>query len=673
MRTIFGITLTLILASLALAVPVAVIPNGGAGVGSLSVINPATGMVERSLVTAIATGFITNFSFAITNTGESAAVLGYVQRNPGPTDYILSAVNLRTGRITGQRELSFAAPRGPVMVATNPKASVLYLGYVDSSANFHIQALDPITLHVILDSNLGANGGQAMTVSPDGKTIYLNGFDYAAVVAVQASNLKLIGTVSLSDSSYAAVSPDSSTLYVAAGKYPNMTLTEINAATLQVTQVVPLAEVSVLFGLAISPDGSQLYLSGQANFQGTDIFTLDLATQALMAVSVEVSGAGTSTIVVSPDGTVYVGNASEVVVFDPASQSVRGTFSVFGVGSLALNSTGSRLYFLNESSAALAVTGPPPSQTILGAAATGPLSNAAYDATNKLLLVADTAYNVEVLDARTFEPAGNLFLGILNDCCAGNVYLTASAGSGFAIIDVTSEVLRFDPVSLMPTGTLSLPHSPNYLVSYSQPMMSGSTLYVPFSFSFNGSLSRGPARFADSTRTLGNGIFVIDTLQMKLLATWPFPALPLLGLAPGQGVAYVAVPAAQQMVDLDEIDLSTGKIIRRVQIPEGLNPLNPHSNPAVSPDGSTIYLTTSNTLYTFNAQTLAITNTVTGIGLTDGLNSLTVSPEGKYVYGGTTAPCGPCFEQIVSTSSLEVIGAIPVSTAYPQPALFLGN
>lgn len=667
MRTIFGIVLSSIFASQALAATVAVIPNGGARVASLSVMNPATGMVERSLMTAIATnGVILNSSFAIANTGGSAAVLGYLQGNGGSAPvYILSAVNLSTGRITAQRELSLVPPKGPVMVAANPKASVLYLCYLDSSSNFHIQAIDPITLHVILESNLGANGGQSMTVAPDGETIYLNGYAHPAVAAVKASNLKLIGTVPLADSSYTAVSPDSSILYVAAGKYPDMGLTAVNTATLQVMQTVPISSVSVLFGLAVSPDGSQIYMSGQANFQGTDIFTLDLATQALLAVPVVVAGAGTSNIAVSPSGTVYVGDASEVVVFDPASQSVTGTLPVFSTGSLALNSTGSQLYFLNESSSTLAATGPTPEQTILATAVTGPLSSAAYDATNNLLLVADTAYNVELLDANTFQPAGNLFLGILNDCCAGNVYLTANAGSGFAIIDVTPEVLRFDPVSLKLTGTVSLPNSPNYLISYSQPVMSGSTLYVPYSLSFNG----GPVRFAGSARFPGNGIFVIDTLQMRLLATWAFPALPLFGLAPEQGVAYAAVPAAQQMVDLDEVDLSTGKVILQVRIPEGANPLNLYSNPAVSPDGRTVYLTTSDTLYTFNAKNLAVTNTVAGIGLT----SLTVSPDGNYLYGGTSVPCTACSEQIVSTSSLKVVGSVPVSTAYAQPALFVGN
>ena len=105
-----------------------------------------------------------------------------------------------------------------------------------------------------------------MTVSPDGQTIYLSGYGYAAETAVQASNTRLIGTVPLSQPCCAAVSPDSSTLYVVAGSYLGMAVTVVDTATLQVTQSVPLASISVLFGLAISPDGSQLYLPAQVKF-----------------------------------------------------------------------------------------------------------------------------------------------------------------------------------------------------------------------------------------------------------------------------------------------------------------------------------------------------------------------------------------------------------------------
>jgi len=153
---------------------------------------------------------------------------------------------------------------------------------------------------------------------------------------------------------------------------------------------------------------------------------------------------------------------------------------------------------------------------------------------------------------------------------------------------------------------------------------------------------------------------------MKHVATWPFPSLPLIGLAQGASVAYAAFPAGDRKLDLEEIDLSTGMIVANAQVPGAASY---SSNPAVSPDGSTVYLFSGNTLYTFNAQTLAITNAVTGAGLTN----LAVSPDGSYLYGGTPVPCTDCSEQVISTSTLRVAGTIPVSTAYPVPALFVGN
>jgi hypothetical protein len=153
---------------------------------------------------------------------------------------------------------------------------------------------------------------------------------------------------------------------------------------------------------------------------------------------------------------------------------------------------------------------------------------------------------------------------------------------------------------------------------------------------------------------------------MKLVATWPFPALPLLGVAPGASVAYAAFLAGDQKLDLERIDLSTGKIVGHVQVP-GAN--SSFSNPAVSPDGSTIYLFSGQALLTFNAATLAQNGTATGYEL----SNLTVSPDGSYLYGGTTPPCQECSEQIISTASLQLVGTIPVSTAYAERVLFLGN
>jgi outer membrane protein assembly factor BamB len=650
MRIVFG---EILLALFALHAPGAVrtiIPNGGAGVGSLSVINPATGMVERSLPTAIGDTPINNSGFSLMNADDSAAVLAV-----SSSAYLLSVVNLSTGKIAAQKALSVPQPPSPALIAANPKTSFLYLTYRDASRNTHILKISSVTLGVVDDSNLGSKVGLSMTVSPNGETIYLTGYGYAQVAAVKASDLKPIGTVPLSDSWDAAVSPDSSTVYVVNGQYPNIALTYVDTATLQVTETVPLVSVSVVFGLAISADGSQLYLPGQADFQGTDVFTIDLATQALMAVPAVVTG----NIVASPHGPVYVGDGSDVVVFDPASQSVTATFQAFSNGSLALNSSGSELYFLNEFGSSLAETGAPPSQTVIATAVTGFLSSVAYDSSKNLLLVADTANNIEVLNAATLQPAGQIFIPNL-----AYAFLTAGGGSGFATSS-TPQVIRFDPVSLQVTGSAAIPGSAaNDLWSYSQPVLSGSTLYVPFQRSPNG----GPNSPSPPGSPHPIGIAVIDTQRMALTAIWPFKALPLLGLAPGGQVAYAVVPGANQVLDLDKIDLSTGQTVGHVRIP-GLNTSGIFSNPAVSPDGSTVYFSNNNTLYTFDAKSLALTNTVPGIGLVN----LTVSPDSDYLYGATPqCACTTQYNlQIVSASSLQVVGTLP-SAYQPGPALFLG-
>lgn len=657
MRIILGEILLALLAFHAPGAVRTIIPNGGAAVGNLSVINPATGAIERSLVTAISSSPINNGTFVITNTGDSVAVLGI-----SSIAYLLSVLNLSTGKITAQHELSVPLPPAPAGIAANPKTSFLYLTYEDSINDTHIQKIDATTLGVILDSNLGANAGQSMTVSPDGQTIYLTGLGYPEVAAVNASTLKLIGAVPLSNSWDAAVSPDSSTLYVANGKYPDVAMSYVDAVTLQVTQTVPMDSVSLIFALAISADGSDLYIAGQANFQGTDIFTLDIAAQALTSVSVGVVG----NIAVSPGGTVYVGDGSDVVVFDPAAQLVKATYPVYGNGQLALNSAGTELYFLNEFSSSLEETGATPSQTAVAKAATGYLSGVAYDSTNNLLLVADSANNVEVLNAGTLLPAGHISIPNL-----AYAFLNASGGSGFATSS-TPQIFRFDPVSLQVTGTATLPGGDaNYLWNYSQPVLSGSALYVPYQRSQNGGPRSGSGASTPSPEAAPNtGIGVIDTAQMTLVAIWPFETLPLLGLAPGGQMAYAVVPGANQVLVLAQINLSTGQIVAHAQIP-GLNISGIYSNPAVSPDGSTIYFSNNNALYTFNAKTLEITNTVTGIGLVN----LTVSPDGDYLYGATPQ-CNDCAVeyswQIVSVSSLEVVGTTP-SAYQPGPVLFLGN
>ena len=103
----------------------------------------------------------------------------------------------------------------------------------------------------------------------------------------------------------------------------------------------------------------------------------------------------------------------------------------------------------------------------------------------------DDADNIEVLNAATLAPAGHLFIPNLGYLYPA--YLAAGGGAGF--VTLGAQVLRFDPVSLQATGAVTLlNNSADNLISYSQPVISESTLYVPLSTSQNG----GPVRLAGS-------------------------------------------------------------------------------------------------------------------------------------------------------------------------------
>jgi hypothetical protein len=279
------------------------------------------------------------------------------------------------------------------------------------------------------------------------------------------------------------------------------------------------------------------------------------------------------------------------------------------------------------------------------------------------VLVADAANNIEVRNASTLQPAGQISVPNLTPA-----FLTAGGGAGFATSSA-QQILRFDPVTLQVTGTATLPGSSSvYLWNYSQPVLSGSMLYVPFQRGLNGGPRSGAAT-PPSSGSAPTGIAVIDTTQMTLTAIWPFQGLPLLGLGQGGQAAYAVVPAAGSVLELDKIDLATGQTVAHVQLPGQYTDFS-YSNPAASPDGRTVYLSNNNALYTFDAQTLALTGTVPGIGLVN----LAVSPDGDYLYGNTpVCNCATQYtEQIVSTSTLVVAGSFH-SVYQPGPALFVGN
>ena len=163
-----------------------------------------------------------------------------------------------------------------------------------------------------------------------------------------------------------------------------------------------------------------------------------------------------------------------------------------------------------------------------------------------------------------------------------------------------------------------------------------------------------------------SGIAVIDTAQMQLVATWPFDYLPYLAVAPDGGQGYVVgFRGSGYSPTLLKIAMTTGQVLQSIKMPAWNG--SDHSM-ALSPDGSTIYVSLNSTLYAISSQSMTIANSAASLDL----STLSISPDGQYLYGLSASQCSPdCFTlDIISTSSLQVVGTIP-SPQYPGPVLFI--
>jgi len=673
MRHVLIGTLFSILASQSPAAVRAVIPGCCDTSGSLSILNPSTGAIEHTFATGSATaGIQTAEFFAIANGGKSAAVVSVTQ-SPGYVD-TLSIVDLATGKIS--RQLTLPLPGVPgYTIAANPKINVIYLSYLDAGSHTHIQSRDPFTLAVNRDTDLGALADVvgSIVASPDGQTIYLS--CSGRIAAVSTSTLKLIGTIPLPPTPAGpygylmAVSPDSSTLYAVYGPVYGQTVAFIDTKTLQVSQTVLVSGALAVYSIGVSPDGSQLYMPGEKSYKSgsTLMLTLDTGTLAISPVPIPIQGTG---IAVSPNGLVYVAgnlmynNEAQLVIFDPTTQAISATAPILHSGPLAMSSDGSQVFCLNTLSSSLAVAEAPPSETILHTASMGLVSgetgssaySGAYDRKDNLLLLRDYNGNVDVIDAATLRLNGLLYIeGLTGGIVFGEAgYATATDTNPETL---TPHVVAFDPVSLQVTGSVALLSGyPNQF--FGQPVVNGNRLYVPFKFSKSGGSN------------VFSGIDVIDTTEMKLLATWTYNAYPAyLAVSPDGKQGYVLGMPPNFPARLAKISMSTGQVLQQIQLPSGSQS---NSAMALSPDGGTIYFSLASSLYAVSAQTLATSNSSAGLEL----STLSVSPDGQYLYGLLPTPCVDCSTDytldIISTSTLQVAGSIP-SAQQPGPVLFIGQ
>ena len=625
----------------------AVIPGCCDSFGSITVMQPSTGAIIGSLKTVPEGNYeVTGVGVVLTKGGGSAAVLSYTSTATKAT-YVLTVVNLATGGITGPLTI----PGDAQFIVLNPASGVIYIGYVNAAS--HLEAVDPTNLRVIGDAVVNDAEG-SIAVEPDGQKIFISSANGLNVLS--PANLTPIGFLALPDPATAlAVSPDNSTLYAT---YGVDSLAIVNISTLQVTHTTSGSALSEISAMAASADGTDLYISAN-----TSISTLQTSTFSISTVPLPIGG---ETMAVAPEGTIYLGETGPdgqpiVVVFDPASQQITGTYPVPGSGFLAIAADGQQLYHLAFDSSPISITDAVPSLTIAGSGITGAgPGEGAYDSRDNLLLVPDYLGNVNVIDPGTMQIKGLLTFPT-------PVTFVVFADTGYALTGVGSPpntgIVRFDPVSLQITGKVAIPYPPNDNSGYyKQPAANEEFVYIPFNFYYAGSSGARP-----ETSDVDYGIAVLDKGNMSL-SIWPYKVSNILGftIAQGTGMGYLSVgEGTSGSYALLEIDLRNGRVLRTAA-------LNVAGSLASSPDGSTIYLVAQFTsgsgygaLNAIDRQTLAIVNSTPGLYLED----LSLTPDGQYLYGPTGTGSGGAVD-IVSTSSLQTVGQIP-SVAVPPHVIFI--
>lgn len=375
---------------------------GGQSAG-VDVFSTATGASLGQVALPVAPHQAATVTIAVTPDGSKLYAASNSLGNPyaGATDTV-TAINLSTLTVSGSIPVGSApssvtiTPDGLHVYVTNSQPSQLLIAdgateqvtavnalmdepfqvaiarslgslYVSSPENGTVSVVNTqsnATTAIALQSQgHSINSPRDLVVSPDQGTVYAAvytenpfglGPSYIAAIST-SSNSVINNSVPTSNQiiyQSLAISPDGSTLYVPTDvTAPSIAL--MNATSLAVTQTIPLPAGLTPEFVAVTPNGQQLYVTAYAGSSQTPgaIYAVNVASQQVVATLQASLGDATPTlprVVVTPDGSqawIADGPNNQILVVSTATNTFLPSISIpGGPNAFAFSQDGSMAY-----------------------------------------------------------------------------------------------------------------------------------------------------------------------------------------------------------------------------------------------------------------------------------------------------------------------------------------
>ena len=283
-----------------------------AGAGGIAVINCDSNTVETFIDTVGK-----YFDVAAVPSGKYVYATDYDAGEVLKIDTSNNNVLSRSSTKAGAYGIDFTPDGGYAFVAcTNSTPTVT-----------RISVSDDIVKEITLTSEDGFNLGSPrdVAVTTDGNAAYLstgsyrNTIGYIGLVSPLSSENPTVSAIHVggSPNNELAITPDGNYLYIASG-YPYSSVIKVNVADNTVITEIDVPYNTSIHGVAVSPDGSWVYVSSRTN----GVVIIDTETDEV--VNVVEAGFDPVGIAFTPDGKHAYVASGDVYIIDVEKQEVVG-------------------------------------------------------------------------------------------------------------------------------------------------------------------------------------------------------------------------------------------------------------------------------------------------------------------------------------------------------------